>query len=105
MKNMQLLFIFGTCLIASACATSRQAYTPDGKKGYTIDCSGSALNWGMCYEEAGRLCKEKGYDVLAKEGDRNSTVAGSSQFFGGGTFNSRSMLVVCKGEPSDTQTK
>lgn len=39
----------------AGCATASQAYTPDGRQGYVIDCSGTALNWGRCYEEAGDL--------------------------------------------------
>ncbi len=47
-------------LFLSGCATASKTYTSDGKEGYNITCSGSALNWGMCYEKAGEICAQKG---------------------------------------------
>ena len=56
-----LILAFATL---GGCATASKTYTADGKEGYNIACSGSALNWGMCYEKAGNICGTKGYVVL-----------------------------------------
>ncbi|MEA2066713.1 MAG: hypothetical protein U9O65_06445 [Thermotogota bacterium] len=57
MKKLLVILIFVS--IIGGCATAKQTYTSDGQKGYVIDCSGSALNWGMCYEKAGKICGER----------------------------------------------
>jgi len=52
--------IIAACIVPLAgCATARQTYTPDGKVGHSINCSGSALNWGMCYEKAGETVRRQ----------------------------------------------
>jgi hypothetical protein len=40
-------------LLLAGCASSRETYLADGTKGFSLDCSGTARNWGMCYEKAG----------------------------------------------------
>ena len=94
MKTAMLFLII--VAIVSGCATSKKTYTSDGKEGYSINCSGSALNWGMCYEKAGELCGTKGYEVLEKSGDTGAMVtAGQYGLFGGSVIN-RSMIIKCK---------
>lgn len=78
------------------CATSRETYTADGQKGHSINCSGSALNWGMCYEKAGELCGERGYDVLERSGDQGAVVSGTQYGLFGGSVMNRSMIIRCK---------
>lgn len=80
----------------SGCATSSKIYTSDGKEGYNIVCSGSALNWGMCNEKAGELCGTKGYVVLEKSGDQGSMLSGNQAGLYGGTYTNRNMIVKCK---------
>jgi len=93
-KRAILILLIVACV--SGCATVSKTYTSDGKKGYVINCSGSALNWGMCYEKAGDLCGSKGYEVLEKSGDTGATVtAGQYGLFGGSVIN-RSMVIKCK---------
>jgi len=83
-----LIFIF-----IGGCATAKKTYTSDGKEGYSITCSGSALNWGMCYEKAGNICGSKGYEVLEKSGDTGAMVtAGQFGLFGGSVIN-RNMII------------
>ena len=78
------------------CATASKAFTSNGQEGYVINCSGSALNWGMCYEKAGNLCGSKGYEVLEKSGDTGAMlIAGQHGLFGGSVIN-RSMIMKCK---------
>jgi hypothetical protein len=63
-------------------------YTPDGKEGYNITCSGSSMNWGMCYEKAGDICGPKGYEVLQKNSDE--------AYVYGGSLISRNIIIKCK---------
>jgi len=78
------------------CATAKKTYTSDGQEGYVITCSGSALNWGMCYEKAGQLCGEKGYVVLEKMGDQGAMVSGNKFGLYGGSVINRSLIIKCK---------
>jgi hypothetical protein len=74
------------------CATASKTYTPDGRQGYVIDCSGQALTWGKCYEKAGDLCGNTGYDILSQTGDQGATVAGIY----GASVITRSLFIACK---------
>ena len=82
--------------LLSSCATANKTYTSSGEQGYSINCSGTALNWGMCYEKAGNLCGEKGYEVLEKTGDQGATVSGNQFGLYGGSVMNRSMIIKCK---------
>jgi len=91
--------IIGITLIVvtlSGCATSSKLYTSDGKEGYNIVCSGSALNWGMCYEKAGDLCGAKGYEVLEKTGDQGTMMSGNQFGLYGGSVMNRNIIIKCK---------
>lgn len=90
-----LVMSFASLAIAG-CATAKKTYTADGKAGYSINCSGTALNWGMCYEKAGDVCGTKGYEVLEKIGDSGTLVAGSQSGLYGGSVINRSIIVKCK---------
>ena len=86
-------------LLMTGCATSRETYTANGQLGHSINCSGSALNWGMCYEKAGKLCGEKGYEVLAKSGDQGAMITATQFGLVGGSVMNRSMIIQCKTQP------
>jgi predicted alpha/beta hydrolase len=92
--NKLKLLLLAACL--TGCATASKTFTADGKEGYNINCSGSALNWGMCYEKAGELCGEKGYEILEKSGDRGTMVTFGQYGLMGGSVINRSMIVKCK---------
>lgn len=87
-----------TLSVLGGCATSKEVYTADGRKGFSLNCSGAALNWGMCYEKAGEICGERGYEVLEKSGDKGAMVSGNQFGMYGGTIINRSMIVQCKKE-------
>ena len=93
---MKLVTVILVTLLLAGCATSSKTYTADGRVGHSINCSGTALNWGMCEQKAGELCGTRGYSILSKTGD-NGFIAtmGSSSAFAGSTI-SRSMLIACK---------
>ena len=92
----QLVFVLFIVIIEASCATSRETYTADGRLGYSINCSGTALNWGNCLEKAGDICGERGYTVLEKSGDQGSVVTSGQLGLYGGSVMNRSMIVQCK---------
>jgi len=70
--------------------------TADGRVGYSLDCSGTARNWGMCERKAGELCGTRGYNILSASGDSGAILtAGGGNVFAGTTI-SRTMLIACK---------
>ena len=70
MKKLIVIIIIS--LSFYSCATTKETYTSSGKKGYAIDCSGTLLTWNLCYEEAGEICKSRGYKTLDKQESRTS---------------------------------
>lgn len=102
MKPILMLvpLIGAACLIASGCATERQSYAPDGRKAYSLNCSGLARGWDKCFAAAGNICGGHGYDVLDRsdESAAMGTAAGNRGSYGASyaQTNERSMLVACK---------
>ena len=100
----RLLIILSISALLGACATVKETYAPDGRKAYSLNCSGTARGWDKCYSAAGELCKEAGYDIL----DRNSedasfaSVSSNANANGGSASgsavktNERSMVIACK---------
>ena len=89
----RIILVLSIMAFVSGCATASKTFTADGKEGYVIDCSGSALNWGMCYKKAGDICGSKGYVVLEKNGDKGAMLtAGQFGLFGGSVIH-RSMII------------
>lgn len=90
-----------SCLVAAAaalgCASSTQTYTPDGREGYSLNCSGTARTWGMCEQKAGEICGSRGYNILSTSGDQGviATASSGGNFFATSTI-SRTMLIVCR---------
>ena len=94
MKKTILTLSFVVCLYS--CATVSKTFTPDGKEGYVINCNGTVLSWGTCYEKAGELCGAKGYEIMAKNGDTGAVVSGNQYGVYGGSVITRSMVIKCK---------
>lgn len=110
MRYYSLLLCFG---ILTGCASASPTYAPDGRQAYSLNCSGAARNWGMCYQKAGEICQGSGYDVLHQNGEQGVMVQGKSNahlsggshsIFGNSssnllatTTNRRTMTVACKG--------
>lgn len=92
---MRIILIASTALLA-ACATSKSTFLPDGRKGHSINCSGAALGWDLCYQKAGELCGSNGYDILAKEGEQGSTITGTQYGVFGTPMVNRTLLISCK---------
>ncbi len=71
-------FVTAIVLMAASCSSQRGTYTPDGRRGFEITCSGFLNSWSSCLVKAGRACASRGYDQLA------------------GGEDERSMLIACK---------
>lgn len=100
--NLVVLIAISGCAVG---ASSSQTYTTNGKQGYTINCSGSERNWGMCYEKAGNKCQNKGYDIVDVLGEQATisavkSAAGLATSTTSTTYN-RIMVIECK-EPEET---
>lgn len=80
----------------AACATQKTVYLPDGRKGYSINCSGAALSWEMCYQKAGAICTTNGYEIVAKDGDQGATMSGTQYGIFAGSVITRVLLIACK---------
>ena len=83
------LLLFGGCYTGPI-----QTYTPDGKLGYTVNCT--AEGWGRCFEMAGWACGTRGYVIIDRTGETTGSAAvgvvgGSSSQ----TIN-RTMLIECR---------
>jgi len=94
MKGKSALLALTVAL--ASCASQKAVYLPDGRQGYAIGCSGSALDWSLCYEKAGEICKENGYDVIQKSDEQGVAVSGTQYGVFGGSTHNRSMMIVCK---------
>jgi hypothetical protein len=105
MKRLSLALVL---VLLGGCTVATQSYTPDGRVGYSLNCSGAALTWGNCLTKAGEICKSRGYDVYQKDAQTGqlSMIQGNayanpnayqSNVFGfSGTTFSRSMMIACK---------
>jgi len=88
-------------ILLLGCASATQTYAPDGRAAHAVDCGGLMRDWGACMERAGEICGARGYDILARDTDRNRS-GGSSRrgSIGGGfaaTTHTRNMLISCRG--------
>jgi len=83
-------------ILLTACATSKEVDIAEGQRGYTIDCSGDRLNWSLCYEKAGQICGEKGFEILDKAGGTGVVVAGIRYGGDEASGRDRSMVIKCR---------
>jgi hypothetical protein len=93
-KTLSLVTLFS--LLVVGCADSEPTFTASGQKGHSIDCSGELGTWGECYEEAGELCGTRGYKVLEKMGDKESSILAGKDILSGTSTNTRSLIIQCK---------
>ena len=95
-ERMRTVVTIALVLIVAGCASARQTYTSEGKVGHSLNCSGTARSWGMCYEKAGELCGAKGYVVLEKSGEQGAIASATPQGGFASSTHSRSMIIQCK---------
>ena len=94
----QLSIVIGLFLVG--CATVNESYAPDGRKAYTLNCSGSARGWDKCLKAAGEICKDAGYDVIDRVSEETGAAyaGGTNNGFGAGASKNseRAMMIACK---------
>lgn len=93
---MKKILLALTLLIIAACATVKETYAPDGRKSYTLNCSGLARGWDKCEAAAGEICQTKGYDIISRNEADTSTVGGNRDGVFGTKNQERSMMIACK---------
>jgi hypothetical protein len=93
---IKMITISLMAVLLGGCASARKTYTSGGKEGYILNCSGSASTWGKCYERAGDLCGEKGYDVLEKIGETLTSSTGNMLEQHSGTDINRNLIIKCR---------
>lgn len=71
---MKHILSLAVLILLTSCASTSETYSSDGSKAHTINCSGTARNWGMCYETAGNICGANGYEVLSKDENPSSAI-------------------------------
>lgn len=87
MKTLNIAFAAITVLL-SACTTGMKAITtPDGKRGFMIQCDDSADGWSKCTTAASSVCQGK-YRVLDKLESTTSSIYGP--------IVSRHLIAECK---------
>jgi len=95
---MRWAVLIGVAIVSAGCAMAQRTHLADGSQGYSIDCSGQALNWGYCERKAGELCGAQGYEVLSKDGEHSgSTLSGNQYGLYATSVVNRSMTVRCGG--------
>jgi hypothetical protein len=55
-------------VVLSGCATSKEIYTDEGKRAYSIECRAVFESSFDCIEKAQELCGVRGFNVLEKSG-------------------------------------
>lgn len=82
-------------LAVSACASTSPTILKNGQQGLNIDCSGQAMSWDKCDEQA-RLECPGGYQTVATQGvPRRASEAGLADA-DLGNYQTRSLVVICK---------
>ena len=83
-------------IVLTACATSKEIDIAEGQRGYSIDCSGDHLDWSLCYQKAGDICGEKGFEIVDKTAGTGIVIAGIRYGVYGESGQNRSMTVKCR---------
>lgn len=94
--RIAILSSIAVVVLVGGCASASQTYGPDGREAFSIDCSGMARTWGMCYEKAGEICGTRGYEVINQSGDQGAAASITPSGGFGGSVISRSLLIKCK---------
>ena len=84
-------------LVLAGCTSAKPITTPDGRQGYTVECSESVLTWEDCFERADLLCKGRNYDVYTQPGEESPLIAAEPQHLRDNPTTNRRMVIACKG--------
>jgi hypothetical protein len=82
MPHVGSVLIGTVMLVLAGCLPSAPLHTPDGRYGYSIDCSTEVLSWARCFDKAGQLCGAAGFTIV------NQPDCASTR---------RTLVIACKG--------
>jgi len=89
-----------TVILLAGCASVKETYSPDGRKAFALNCSGTARGWDKCYTAAGEKCGASGYDILDRNSEDAAFAGATANAYGASMAatktNERTMLVACK---------
>ena len=88
----KLILLLG--IILSGCASATKVTLPSGEKGFSIDCSGTAVPISKCMEKAGEVCPS-GYEVISSHNERGTMF---NPFQGKGEYiptSNKGMMIRC----------
>lgn len=98
-KRRSIILLTTISIILIGCAITKETYLSDGSKGYSISCDGAAVGINVCFEKAGDLCGENGYEIINREGQFVPFGIGSANnqqaFVTYGSFNTKSIMIRC----------
>src|SRR5262245_48146918 len=90
------LLVATLVLALAGCASATRMTTPDGRQGYTVECSGAMQDWDACFVRADQLCKEQGYDLFRQAGEENALIASEPSHFRAHPTTHRTMVIACR---------
>jgi hypothetical protein len=91
------LLVLLLVLALAGCTSIKPITLPDGRQGYTVDCSGRVLTWEDCFAQADLFCKGQTYDVYTRPGEESPLIASEPQEIRANPTTTRRMVIVCKG--------
>ena len=97
MRPRARLLVAPLVLALASCTSAKPITTPDGRPGYTVECSGSVLTWEDCFERADALCQGRSYDVYTRPGEESPLIASEPQHLRDNPTTNRRMVIACKG--------
>ncbi|MEP6484022.1 MAG: hypothetical protein ABJB01_06200 [Rudaea sp.] len=86
MRSLIVLLAVTLAALATGCATMGNNTVG---KAMTFDCSGAGHGWDECTQKAQTACGAKGFDVVKRNIDSQSTSSGTSEM-------KRELQVSCK---------
>lgn len=86
MRSLFVLLVITLAATATGCATMEKN---GAGKALTFDCSGAGHGWEECTQKAQAACGAKGFDVVKRNVDSQSTSSGTSEM-------KRELQVSCK---------
>jgi hypothetical protein len=96
MPHLDRLLVATLMLTLAGCTSAKPITTPDGRQGYTVECSGSVLSWEDCFERADNLCRGRNYDVFTRVGKEGALVAAEPRHLHDNPTHNRTMVIACK---------
>ncbi len=95
---MKLLSYVCLVPLLTACpAIVHESYAQDGRKAYSLSCSGKFRTWDACFTAAGETCGPAGYDILDKTSEKTENLTFTVGVGGDYSLSHmRTMLIACK---------